>query len=138
MLIAIFLSIFLAIKTLFGGGTDQYGTLMTQYVEDQIKIVMPENDQRRQALHELEVLKIDIEDLNERIDQDMKAFTKLIDDYHSTPADFDQQLAEASAKNKEQFDKMWSGRQALLSHIQPDEWKAILSGAQAEMQKKNK
>jgi hypothetical protein len=90
------------------------------------------------ALDKLSVLNKDIDAVNKLIEQDTKKFTKLIEDYNSTPADFNQLLASGSGENKTRFDALWSDRQALLSHIKPDEWTAIIAGAQADMQKKKK
>lgn len=138
MIVGILLAIFAAFLVLSGGGSSQFGELMTTHVESQIKHVVTDADQRKDALKELDVMKKDIKDLNKLIEEDQKAFVKLVTDYHSTPADFDQQLAKVSVSNKKQFDTLWSGRQAMLSHITSDEWATIIAGAQADVQKKKK
>lgn len=136
MLISIFIALYFAFSALFGSGHLPYGELMNHHVKNQIKAVVDNEDQREEALAALKVMNKDIDTFNKMIEGDVKELTKLIQDYHSTPTDFDQRLASASEKNKQQIDKLWDDRQVLLSHIKPTEWNTIISNAKTKMETK--
>jgi hypothetical protein len=40
-----------------------------------------------------------------------------------------------SGTRQELVDKIWEDRRLMLQHIRPDEWRAIMNGAKAAMEK---
>jgi hypothetical protein len=134
-MLAALLVAFLGFMVFVGPGGDQFGELMTQHVKGQIKVTIADEDRRETALKGLSVVNDDISDLNEQLSKDAKALEKLIRNYDSKPEDFDRLFASVLAKRERQVDKLWDDRQAMLIHIQPDEWRAIISGARAELEK---
>jgi hypothetical protein len=42
------------------------------------------------------------------------------------------------AKRKQEVETLWERRSAMLAHIEPDEWQAIISSARAKMEEKKK
>jgi hypothetical protein len=119
----------------FGGGPDQLGQLMTHYVKDQIKISVGDEERRKLALKGLSIVNDDIGDLNKQLSKDVEQVEKLIRNYNSKPEEFDQLFSSALAKRQQQIDRIWDDRNAMLQHIQPDEWRAIMSGAIAKAEK---
>jgi hypothetical protein len=119
----------------FSAGPDQLGQLMTHYVKDQIKIVIGDEGRRKLALKGLSAVDDDISDLNKQLSKDGEQAEKLIRNYNSKPEDFDQLFSSAWAKRQQQIDRLWDDRKAMLQHIQPDEWRAIMSGARAAAEK---
>jgi hypothetical protein len=120
-----------------GSGTG-FGELATKYLEDQVKAVLPDGERRGRAVSALSIATDDIDDLNEAVSRQLKQFEKLVKDYDSKPADFDRLFETASDEHLRQLDKIWGDREALLEHIRPDEWKAIMAGARAEQAKQIK
>jgi hypothetical protein len=119
----------------FGAGPDQLGQLMTHYVKDQIKIAIGDEGRRKLALKGLSVVDDDISDLNKQLSKDVEQVEKLIRNYNSKPEEFDQLFSSTLAKRQQQTDRLWDDRKAMLQHIQPDEWRAIMSGARAAAEK---
>lgn len=132
MIAAILLGVYLSF---FGAGPDQFGQLMTHYVKDQIKIAIGDEGRRKLALKGLSVIDDDIGDLNKQVSKDVEKVEKLIRNYNSTPEEFDQLFSSALAKRQQETDRLWDDRKAMLQHIQPDEWRAIMSGARAKAEK---
>lgn len=132
MLAAILLGVYL---TFFAGGPDQLGQLMTHYVKDQIKISVGDEGRRKLALKGLSIVNDDIGELNKQLSKDVERVEKLIRNYNSKPEEFDQLFSSALAKRQQQIDRIWDDRNAMLQHIQPDEWRAIMSGAIAKAEK---
>jgi hypothetical protein len=119
----------------FSADPDQLGQLMTHYVKDQIKIAVGDEGRRKLALKGLSVVDDDIGDLNKQLSKDVEQVEKLIRNYNSKPEEFDQMFSSALAKRQQQIDRLWDDRKAMLQHIQPDEWRAIMSGARAKAEK---
>jgi hypothetical protein len=134
-MLAALLVAFLGFMVFVGPGGDQFGELMTRHIEDQIEITLAEEDRCQAALQNLSVLNDDIGDMNQQLSKDVKALEKLIKDYDSKPTGFDRLFASVLAKREQQIDKIWDGRQAMLQHIQTDEWRANIGGVRAEMEK---
>lgn len=88
------------------------------------------------ALQGLSVVNDDISDLNTSVSKGDKQLEALIKNYNSKPEDFDQLFSSVLTKRNQQVDKLWDGRQAMLTHIQADEWRAIMTGAKAAAEKK--
>ena len=123
---------------IFGVGGGVFGELMTKYAEEPIKTTIVEEERREQALDELKSLKKTIKGLNKGVSKDIKAFQKLVEDYDSTPEDFDNMIASVFERREQEVNAIWEGRSALLTHIQPDEWPAIIGGAKAAMEEDKK
>ena len=119
---------------IFGLGGGVFGELMTKYAEDPIKTTIVEEDRREQALDELKSLEKAVKGLNKGVSKDVKAFRKLVEDYDSTPEDFDNMIASVFERREQEVDAIWEQRSALLTHIQPDEWQTIIAGAKADME----
>jgi hypothetical protein len=131
MLAAILLGLFM----LYSGGGNVLGTMMTQHVTDQAKKNIPDEERRKLTLKKLAVVNDDIKKLNEQLSNDLGQMEKLIKDYDSKPEDFDRLFSSVLARRQELVDKIWDDRTAMLQHIQPDEWQAIMSGARAATEK---
>jgi hypothetical protein len=131
MLAAILLGLFM----LYSGGGNVLGTMMTHHVTDQVKKNIPDEERRKLALKGLAVVNDDIKKLNEQLSKDLGQMEKLIKDYDSKPEDFDRLFSSVLARRQELVDKIWDDRTAMLQHVQPDEWQAIMSGARAAAQK---
>ena len=97
-----------------------------------------EEDRQKTALHELKSLKGAIKDFNKHVSKDIKRFDKLVKNYESTPAEFDQMFADVFTQRKQEVETLWQRRSAMLAHIEPDEWQAIISSARAKMEAKKK
>jgi hypothetical protein len=126
----------IAILVIFGMGGGPFGELMTEYTEDPIKTTIVEKDRRKMALKELDSLKDVIKDFNKHVSKDIKRFEKLVQDYESTPEDFDQMFSSVLKSRKQGIEKLWDQRSAMLAHIQADEWQAIVTSARAEAAEK--
>ena len=124
--------------SVFFGGADEtmYRVFTTSYVKDQVRIAIPEEKRRELALKGLEAVHDDFRDLNKQVSKDLAQLEKLIKNYDSKPEDFDRLFSSVLAKRQQQTDKIWDDRKAMLQHIRPDEWRAILSGARAAEEKK--
>ena len=131
MLAAILLGLFM----LYSGGGNVLGTMMTQHVKDQAKKNIPDEERRKLTLKKLAVVNDDIKKLNEQLSKDLGQMEKLIKDYDSKPEDFDRLSSSVLARRQELVDKIWDDRTAMLQHIHPDEWQAIMSGARAAAEK---
>jgi hypothetical protein len=121
---------------LFNAGHDQLGTLMENYVKDQIKAVIADEGRRKLALESLSVVNDDIAELNKSVAKSNKKLESLIKDFNSKPEEFDQLFSSVQEQRNRQVDKIWGDRQAMLAHIQVDEWRAIMAGAKAAAEKK--
>jgi len=120
----------------FSAGHDQFGTLMENYVKDQMKVVIVDEGRRKLALQGLSVVNDDISDLNKTVSKGDKELEVLIKKYNSKPEEFDQLFSSVLTKRQQQVNKLWDDRQAMLIHIQADEWRAIINGAKAAAEKK--
>lgn len=123
---------------IFGLGGGVFGELMTKYAEDPIKTTIVEEDRREQALDELKSLEKAVKGLNKGVTKDVKAFRKLVEDYDSTPEDFDNMIASVFERREQEVNAIWERRSALLTHIQADEWQTIIAGAKADMEEDRK
>jgi hypothetical protein len=132
MLAAILLGMFMLFG---GGGGNLLGTMMTQHVTDQVKKNIPDEERRKLALKGLSVVNVDVKMLNEQLQKDLGQMEKLIRDYDSKPEDFDRLLSSVLTKRQELVDKIWDDRSAMLQHIQPEEWRAVMTGARAAMER---
>ena len=131
MLAAILLGLFM----LYSGGGNVLGTMMTRHVTDQAKKNIPDEERRKLTLKKLAVVNDDIKKLNEQLSKDLGQMEKLIKDYDSKPEDFDRLFSSVLARRQELVDKIWDDRTAMLQHIHPDEWQAVMSGARAAAEK---
>ena len=132
MITAILLAVYFSY---FSAGPDQFGQLITHYVKDQIKIAIGDEGRRKLALKGLSVIDDDIGDLNKQVSKDVEQVEKLIRNYNSKPEEFDQLFSSTLAKRQQETERLWDDRKAMLRHIQPDEWRAIMSGARAAAEK---
>lgn len=132
-MVAALIATYLAFMLYFGGDGGQFGQLMTEHVQGQIKTIVTDEDSSKAALKCLSDLNEDISDLNVQISKEVKILEELIKNYDSKPEDFDLLFASALAMREKQMDQLWDGRQAMLKHIPPGEWKSIIDGAKAEM-----
>jgi hypothetical protein len=123
---------------IFGLGGGVFGELMTKYAEDPIKTTIVEEDRREQALDELKSLEKAVKGLNKGVTKDVKTFRKLVEDYDSTPEDFDNMIASVFERREQEVNAIWEERSALLTHIQADEWQTIIAGAKADMEEDRK
>jgi len=124
---------------LFFGASDSdglFGTLMTKYAEDPIKNTILDEARRGLALEKLSVLKDDINEFNKQSAEDIEQFSKLIKNYESSPEDFNKLFSSMMTKRQEEVSKIWDARGAMLEHIQPEEWKTIISSAKTAAQAK--
>jgi hypothetical protein len=133
MIAAALLAIYLL---LFSAGHDQLGVMMEQYVKDPMKVVIKDERRRKQALQGLSVVNDDISDLNKQVATANKKLEILIKNYNSTPEEFDLLFSSTLAKREQQINQIWIDRQAMLTHIQEDEWRTIMSRAKTEAEKK--
>ena len=131
MLAAILLGLFM----LYSGGGNVLGTMMTHQVTDQVKKNIHDEERRKLALKGLAVVNDDNKKLNEQLSKDLGKMEKLIKDYDSKPEDFDRLFSSVLARRQELVDKIWDDRTAILQHVQPDEWQAIMNGARAAAEK---
>lgn len=128
----------LAILLIFGVGGGPFGELMTKYAKTPIKNSIVEEDRREQALKEHKALKNAIKEFNKGVSKDIKQFRKLVEDYDSTPVEFDSMFASVLTKRQREVDKIWDRRSAMLTHIKAEEWQTIMSSARAKMEEKRK
>lgn len=128
MLIATVLAIFLVFN--MDGGT--FGQLMSDYAKKPMKATIEDDDRRKLALHELTLLTKDLKDFNKGVVKDTKSLQKLVEDYATTPEDFDQLFESAFSRRKQEMSEVWKQRDAMLQHVEPEEWQAIISSAKAK------
>jgi len=127
----------IAIFIIFGLGGGPFGEL-TKYAKDPIKTTIAEEDRREQALKELSSLKKAVKEMNKGVSKDIKQFHKLVKNYESKPADFDNMFSTVLTKRKQEVGKIWERRSAMLTHIKADEWKTIISSAKTKAEEKKK
>lgn len=132
MLAATVLAIFLVFS--MDGGA--FGDFMSDYVKKPMKMTIEDNDRRKLALHALSSLKKGIKDFNKGVSKDTKKLKKLVDDYASTPGEFDNLVASAFSRRGQEMGEIWTRRETMLKHIQAEEWQEIMSSAKAKAQAK--
>jgi len=130
------LAMLLAAYLFYGGVDAALGELMTHHVKDQINSAIADEDRRKLALKGLSAVNDNVKELNKELSKDVGRVEKLIKNYDSQPVEFDRQFASVSARRQQQVDKIWDDRRAMLQHIRPEEWRAIMSGARAAAEKK--
>ena len=128
----------LAILLIFGMGGGPFGELTSKYMKDPIKETIAEEERRDKALDELKSLKKAIKDFNKHVSKDIKQFDKLVENYESTPVEFDQMISNVFTKRKQEVETLWERRSAMLTHIKPDEWQTIISSAKTKAEEKGK
>ena len=128
----------LAILLIFGMGGGPFGELTSKYMKDPVKHSIVEEERRDMALDELKSLKKAINEFNKHVSKDIKQFDKLVKNYESTPEEFDQMLTDVFTKRKQEVETLWDRRSAMLTHIKPEEWQAIINSAKTKMEKKKK
>jgi hypothetical protein len=132
MLIAIAAGIML----FFGASSaGPFGELLSRYAEEAMKNTIVDEQRRDLALKQLSLMKARIEELNEQRDKALEQFSGLVKDYSSSPEDFDRLFSSVREQRQQQMEKIWERRSAMLGHIRPDEWKAIIDSAKAAIQK---
>jgi len=122
----------LAIMILMGGSSSLFGDLMSNYIKDPIKATIVEEDRREMALDAHGDLKKAIKNFNKQSSKDIEQLNKLVENYESTPAEFDRLFSDAFARRGQEVEKIWQQRSTMLAHIKADEWPAIISSAKAE------
>ena len=121
----------LAILILMGGDS-MFGDIMSNYIEDPIESTIAEKDRREMALNAHDDLKDAIKNINKQASEDIQQLNELVENYESTPEEFDQLFTDAFARRGQEVEPIWKRRSALLAHIKADEWKTIISSAKAE------
>lgn len=121
----------LAILVIFGVGGEDFGELMSRYAKDPIKETIVDEDRRKLALDGLDSLKGVIKNFNKGVSNDIEALDRLVEDYDSTPGEFDKMFARALDSRKLDVERLWRKRAAMLTHITADEWQTIISSATA-------
>ena len=130
------IAIFLTIMSLFGASDNSFGELMTQYAKDQFKVAIVDEDRRKLALAGLSTLEDDLSGINKSVEKNSEQLQKLIKDYHSTADDFDQLFTSTLDLRRQQLEKLWNDRNAMLKHITSEEWSSIIQGAMAAAEAK--
>ena len=121
-----------------GGSGAGFGELATKYLKDQVRVAVSDEERRERAVGALSVMTDDIADLNKGVSKHLKQFEELVQDYDTEPTDFDRYFEIASEEHLRQLEKIGSDREALLEHVRPNEWKAIIAGARAEQEEGSK
>ena len=125
-----------AIMLFFGGSsTGLFGELLSRFAEDPIKKTIVDEQRRDLALEHLSLLKDRIEEANEQAGKAAKELSGLVKDYSSNPEDFDRLLSSVVEQRQRQVEDIWQQRSAMLGHIRPEEWKAIIDSAKVAAQK---
>jgi len=125
-----------AILLFFGGSsTGLFGELLSRFAEDPIKKTILDEQRRDLALEHLSLLKDRIEEANEQAGKAVKELSGLVKDYSSNPEDFDRLLSSVVEQRQRQVEDIWQQRSAMLGHIRPEEWKAIIDSAKVAAQK---
>ena len=115
------------------GGDSMFGNLMSNYIEDPIESTIKEKDRREMALDAYENLQDAISELNEKSSDDKEKLNELVENYESTPQEFDALIAGAFTRRGQEVEVIWKQRSAMLVHINADEWKTIINSAKAEV-----
>ncbi len=118
MLIALFTILFL------GGSATQLLDDIGD-VRDRVKIVMPKNDQRKEALSHLKTMEKRTESRIKLVKQNAKAMSKALEDHGVTDADFDAIWTGYVQGIDEYHRDMIDLRFELKQHISREEWDAI-------------
>lgn len=126
---------FLVIMGLFGDPDYGFGALTTEQMSRQIKSVVVEDERRELALNNLTLIIGDIDDINERIAKDVKQLEVLVENYDSTPEDFDKLFSSMLNTRMLQIKKLIDDRQAMLQHITAEEWQVIIHNAKVAVEK---
>ena len=85
MIAATILAIFLLM-----GGSSMFGDIMSNYIEDPIEAIIAEEDRRELALDAHDDLEDAIKNFNKQVSEDMEKLNELVENYESTPQEFDQ------------------------------------------------
>jgi len=133
MLVAL-LAAYFSFMAVLGSGDGQFGQLMDRHVEGRIEAVIQDDDRRKAAVKGLDRINAGLNDFNRQLSGDLKNMETLIRDYKSTPGDFDRLFADSLANRQQIEDRLWDDRKAMLKHIEPHEWQAIMQGAMAEQE----
>jgi len=128
----------LAILILMGGSSSMFGDIMSNYIKDPIKTTIVEDDRREMALDAHSDLKKAIKNFNKQSSKDIEQLNELVENYESTPAEFDRLFSDAFARRGQEVETIWQRRSAMLAHIQADEWQTIISSAKAKAEKNAK
>jgi hypothetical protein len=121
----------LAIFLLMGGGS-MFGELMSDYIEDPIEATIVEEERREMALDAHDDLEDAISEFNKQVLDDRDKLNELVENYESTPHEFDQLFVDAFARRRQEVEAIWKQRSAMLLHIKADEWETIIISAKAE------
>lgn len=119
-----------AIMFFFGSSENGFfGSLMTKFIEDPIKLTIEDEKRQEKALESLSLLNENIEEFNNQISDTVDKFRSLVSDYNSTPEEFDSLLSISFEKRERDLKNILELRKEMLSHITPDEWQKIYSQA---------
>jgi hypothetical protein len=109
-----------------------FGELMSDYIEDPIEATIVEEERREMALDAHDDLEDAISEFNKQVLDDRDKLNELVENYESTPHEFDQLFVDAFARRRQEVEAIWKQRSAMLLHIKADEWETIIISAKAE------
>ncbi len=122
MLIALFTIFFL------GGGSATQLLGNISEVQDRVKIVMPKDDQRSQALSVLNAMEKRTKSRNKMVKSTVKQMSKELEDHGVTDADIDAVWNDYVQGVDEFHRDMIDLRFELKQHISSEEWQQVFGG----------
>lgn len=125
-----------ALLYLFGGsGSDGlFGELMSNYAENAIEITITDEERRELALEGLTLLISDYNDFNNLISSEIGVLRELINNYQSSPEDFEKNYSDMLTNRQALLDKIWEDRSNMLANITPEEWEKIFDNIKTAAQ----
>ena len=122
MLIALFTILFL------GGGSATQLLGNISEVQDRVKIVMPKDDQRKEALSVLNTMEKRTKSRNKMVKNTVKQMSKELEDHDVTDADIDAVWNDYVQGVDEFHRDMIDLRFELKQHISREEWQQVFGG----------
>ncbi len=122
MLIALFTILFLG----SGSATQLLGNLSE--VQDRVKIVMPKDDQRKEALSVLNTMEKRTKSRNKMVKSTVKQMSKELEDHGVTDADIDAVWNDYVQGVDEFHRDIIDLRFDLKQHISREEWQQVFGG----------
>jgi hypothetical protein len=105
-----------------------YLTQAREYIGDEVKDPAREKEAKAAA----KTAKKGLLKFVNQTNKSGKALKKLLEDYNSTPEQFDALIEESLAQQRQSAATVFEARQTMLESITAEEWSAILAGAQRE------
>ena len=130
-------AIYLVIMGMIGDSDYGFGELTAEHMSREIKSVVVEDERRELALKNLNFIIADIADINERIGKDVEQLEVLVENYGSKPEDFDKFFSFTLDTRMRQIKKLIDDRQAMLQHINAEEWQEIIREAKVAVENKS-